>query len=109
MAEEGDFNINTLNGPQKAAILLLTLGEEYTTKIFEKMSENEISEVAFEMSKVDQIPPDMLNAVCAEFVGLFEGESKMIVEGDSFIRNIVNSTMGEKEAMAVLDDLEKKR
>ncbi len=104
-----ELDSNNIPGPQKAAVLLLTMGEEYTTKIFERMSEEEIGEVAFEMSKIDQITPEMLKAVCLDFVERFEGESKMIVEGDSFIRNIVNSTMDEKDALAVLDDLEKKK
>ncbi len=107
MADE--FNPKDITGPQKAAVFLLTMGEEYTKKAFEKMSEQEIGEVAFEMSKLEEITPELLKLVCTDFLERFEGDAKMIVEGDSFVRNIVKSTMDEKDANAVLDDLEKKK
>ena len=98
-----------LNGCQKAAVFLMYMGEEYTTQVFSKMKELEIAEIAFEMSKVDQITPDMLKTVCADFNVKFEGESKIVVEGDSFIKNVVTKTLKSNEAKAILDDLEKKK
>ncbi|MDQ1270901.1 MAG: Flagellar motor switch protein FliG [Thermodesulfobacteriota bacterium] len=98
-----------LNGYQKAAIFLMYMGEEYTTQVFSRMKEQDIGEVAFEMSKVDQITPDMLKVVCADFNVKYEGEPKMIVEGDSFIKNVVTATLKDKEAKAILEDLERKK
>jgi flagellar motor switch protein FliG len=87
----------------------MAMGEEYATSVFEKMNEQEISDIAFEMSKIEHITPEMLKAVSIDFVERFEGESKMIIEGDSFIKNIVTKTLKEKEAKAILEDLEKKK
>ncbi len=98
-----------LNGTQKAAVFLMAMGEEYATSVFEKMTEQEIADIAFEMSKVDHITPEMLKAVSLEFVDRFEGDSKMIVEGDSFIKNVVTRTLKESDAKAILEDLEKKK
>ncbi len=100
---------SNIPGPKKAAILLMALGEEYATKAFEKMNEQEISDLAFEMSSIDHITPEILKAVSLEFVGKFEGETKMIIENESFIRNVVKNTLKDKEANAILDDLEKKK
>ncbi|WP_462267442.1 flagellar motor switch protein FliG [Desulfobacter sp.] len=98
-----------LNGCQKAAVFLMYMGEEYTTQVFSKMKEKEIGEIAFEMSKVNQITPDMLKVVCADFNVTYEGESRMIVEGDAFIKNVVTKTLKGKEANNILEDLEKKK
>ncbi|MCG8687669.1 MAG: flagellar motor switch protein FliG [Desulfobacterales bacterium] len=98
-----------LTGCQKAAIFLMFMGEEYATSVFEKMSEQEISEVAFEMSKIEHITPEMLKAVSIDFVEKFEGDAKMIVEGDAFIKSVVSKTLKEKDAKAILEDLEKKK
>jgi len=100
---------DNLTGCQKAAVFLMAMGEDYATSVFEKMTEQEISDIAFEMSKVEQITPEMLKAVSVDFVEKFEGESKMIVEGDSFIKNVVTKTLKENEAKAILEDLEKKK
>ena len=98
-----------MSGCQKAAVFLMAMGEEYATQVFEKMSEQEISDIAFEMSKIDNISPEMLKAISMDFVDKFEGESKMIVEGDSFIKSVVRKSLKEKDANAILDDLEKKK
>ncbi|NOX35005.1 MAG: flagellar motor switch protein FliG [Deltaproteobacteria bacterium] len=99
----------SISGPRKAAIFLMAMGEDYATKAFEKMNEQEISDVAFEMSLIDNITPEMLKAVSLDFVDKFEGESKMIIESDSFIKNVVKKTLKDKEANAILEDLEKKK
>ena len=100
---------NNLTGCQKAAVFLMAMGEDYATAVFEKMSEQEISDIAFEMTKIEHITPEMLKAVSIDFVDRFEGESKMIVEGDAFIKNVVSKTLKDKEAKAILEDLEKKK
>jgi flagellar motor switch protein FliG len=73
------------------------------------MNEREISDLAFEMSSIDHITPEIMKAVSLEFVEKFEGESKMIIENESFIRNVVKNTLKDKQANAILDDLEKKK
>jgi len=98
-----------MTGCQKAAVFLMAMGEDYAASVFEKMNEREIGEIAFEMSKVDHITPEMLKIVSAEFVEKFEGESKIIVEKDSFIKNIVSKTLTADNARAILDDLEYKK
>lgn len=102
-------DISTLTGPKKAAVFLMAMGEEYTAKVFEKMSEKEIGELAFHMSSIDHITPEILKAVSQEFVEIFEGESKMIIESGTFVKNVVKKTLKDKQADAILDDLEKKK
>ena len=109
MAETEKKKQKDMSGSRKAAIFLMAMGEEYATKVFETMNEHEIGNVAFEMSMIDSITPEMLKEVSLEFVSQFEGESRMIIESDSFIKNIVQKTLKGDEASAVLDDLEKKK
>ena len=104
-----EIDLEKLTGCQKAAIFLMYMGEEYTTSVFSKIKEQEIADIAFEMSKIEQITPEMLKAVTSDFVDKFEGESRMIVEGDSFIKNVVSKTLQDKQAKAILEDLEKKK
>jgi flagellar motor switch protein FliG len=98
-----------ISGSQKAAIFLMIMGEDFASEVFEKMNDNEISEVVFEMSKINHISPETLKAVSIDFVERFEGDTKMIVEGDSFIKTVVSRTMEDKQARAILEDLEKKK
>jgi len=109
MAETEKSKKKEMSGPKKAAVFLLYMGEEYATRAFEKMNEQEIGEVAFEMSMIESITPEMLKEVSLDFVDQFEGETRMIIESGSFINNIVKNTLKGNDADAVLDDLEKKK
>jgi flagellar motor switch protein FliG len=104
-----DYDIDNIPGPQKVAIFLMSMGEDYATKVFEKMTESEIGEMAYEMSMVDNITPELLRAVSKDFVEKYEGDSKMMIESNSFIQSVVKRTLKDGAASAILDDLEKKK
>ncbi|MDA3917918.1 MAG: flagellar motor switch protein FliG [Deltaproteobacteria bacterium] len=109
MAETEKAEEKKIPGARKAAIFLMSMGEDYATRAFENMNERQISDVAFEMSLIDSITPEMLKQASLDFVGKFEGESRMIIESDSFIKNVVKKTLKSQDADAVLDDIEKKK
>ena len=109
MAETEKAEEKQISGVRKAAIFLMSMGEDYATRAFENMNEREISNVAFEMSLIDSITPEMLKEASLDFVGKFEGEARMIMESDSFIKNVVKKTLKSVDADAVLDYIEKKK
>jgi len=109
MAETEKAEEKQIPGVRKAAIFLMSMGEDYATRAFENMNEREISNVAFEMSLIDSITPEMLKEASLDFVGKFEGEARMIMESDFFIKNVVKKTLKSVDADAVLDYIEKKK
>ncbi len=98
-----------MTGAQKAAVFLMSMGEEYTSKVIEKLNDAEIKDMAFEMSKIDFITSEMLNFVSEDFISRFEGETKMVVEGESFIKKVVSSTLKGNKAEAVFKDVENRQ
>ncbi len=98
-----------MTGAKKAAVFLMSMGEEYTTKVIEKLNDAEIKDLAFEMSKIDFITSEMLNSVSEDFVSRFEGETKMVVEGGSFIKNVVSKTFKGDKAESVFKDVENRQ
>lgn len=98
-----------MTGVQKAAVFMLAMGEAYASKVLEKMNDQEIRGIAFEMSKIDYITPEMLEAVSFEFVERYEGQTNMVVEGDSFFRNIISSSLDKEKAEAIFKDVENRK
>ncbi len=103
------INADNMTGVQEAAVFLMSMGEEYASQALENMNEREIASIAFEISQIDNISPEMLRKVFTDFVERFEGETRMVVEGDSFIKNVVSKTLKEKEADAIFKDMEKRK
>ncbi len=54
-------------GAQKAAVLMLALGEEQSARLFGMMHEDEIKEVSAAMSQLGSIRADMVERLCVEF------------------------------------------
>ena len=82
-AEEGD-----LKGAQKAAVLMLALGEEQSAKLFGMMHEDEIKEVSAAMSQLGTVRAEMVERLCQEFgenmgglghlIGSFESTERLL-------------------------------
>jgi flagellar motor switch protein FliG len=100
------LDANKLTGPQKAAVFLLLMGENYTAQIFEKLDEDEVSKLASSMSEIQYVGPDVMTRVMKEFI---EGvqTNQVVVKGDSFLKTLMDLGMNEDKAAAVYREIEK--
>ncbi|MBF0224206.1 MAG: flagellar motor switch protein FliG [Desulfobacterales bacterium] len=98
-----------LSGPEKAAILLLKMGESYSSEIFKRLTDTEIKRVATAMAKIDEITPETLGAVSEEFVKTYESEGKTIVEGENFLKKVVGSALDKNKADSIIKEVENKK
>ncbi|MBF0101754.1 MAG: flagellar motor switch protein FliG [Desulfobacterales bacterium] len=95
-----------LTGPQKAAVFLLSMGEDYATKAFSKMSETEIKHVASAMARIDHITPEVMEIVFKEFGEKFEGQMSKIIEGENFLRRTLERALDSDAAETIFSDLD---
>jgi flagellar motor switch protein FliG len=65
------------SGPEKAAIILLCLGEE-AKKLWELMDEEEIKEVSQAMSSLGLVPAGVVEALVVEFVQKLSGSGSLM-------------------------------
>jgi len=95
------LRVDKLSGPQKAAILFLTMGEEYSTTLFKSLDENSIKKIGKYMSEITYIPSDVLSAVMDEFLINFSSDSDVIVSGEDFLKQVVNKSLDKEKAREV--------
>jgi flagellar motor switch protein FliG len=65
-----------LTGPEKAAIVLLSLGEEHT-RLWEKLEDDEIKDVSQAMAGLGNVSADVVEAVLLEFVSGLGGNGSL--------------------------------
>ena len=82
-----------LKGPQKAALFLLAMGEEYASSFFKKLDEASIREIGKHMAEINHIPQDVLHGVMEEFLGNFENDLDLHVSGMSFLEQVVSKSL----------------
>jgi flagellar motor switch protein FliG len=95
------LSADKLSGPQKAAILFLTMGEEYSTTLFKELDEASIKKIGKYMSEITHIPSDVLSSVMDEFLINFKGDGDVIVSGEDFLKQVVNKTLDKESAREV--------
>ena len=101
------LNGKDLTGPQKAAIFLLMMGEEYTSEIFKKLEPDEISKLVSHMSEIRSVPQHVLTQILEEYLENIEKGGQLMVEGSSFLKNVAKGSLGMERARAVYKELEK--
>ncbi|MDH3357959.1 MAG: flagellar motor switch protein FliG [Desulfobacteraceae bacterium] len=95
------LNADKLSGPQKAAILFLTMGEEYSTALFKQLDEASIKKIGKYMSEITHIPSDVLSTVMNEFLINFKSDGDVVISGEDFLKQIVNKSMDKESAREV--------
>jgi len=88
MARIDDFQ--ALAGAQKAAVLMLALGEDQCARLFSMMHEDEIKEISSAMAQLGPVRADMVERLCVEFaeqiggagglVGSFENTERLLLK-----------------------------
>jgi flagellar motor switch protein FliG len=79
-----------LTGPEKAAILMLALGEEHASRLFVYMGEEEIKELSQTMANLGTINATLVERLCVEFaeqisstgslIGTFESTERLLLK-----------------------------
>ncbi len=95
------LNVDKLSGPQKAAILFLAMGEEFSTTFFKELDEASIKKIGKYMSEISYIPSDVLSTVMDEFLINFKSESDVVVSGENFLKQVVSKTLDKESAQEV--------
>jgi len=79
MAIDRQPDPESLSGPQKAAIFLLAMGEEFTRSFLKRLDEESIQKIGRCMAEITYVPSNVLDAVLTEFLTSFRNEANMFV------------------------------
>jgi len=91
----------SLTGPQKAAIFLLAMGEEFTKSFLKRLDEGSIQKIGRCMAEITYIHSDVLDAVLTEFLTSFRNEANISVSGRSFLKTVVAKSLDDETARKV--------
>ena len=93
-------------GPEKAAILLMTLGEETAAQVLANMDEREIQNVGNYMSALGDVDLSVMEMVTKEFYDLVQsGGGGLGVGGKDFLKNALMQAMDPARATDILNNI----
>lgn len=68
----------TMSGPQKAAALMLALGDDQCARLFGMMHEDEIREISGAMAQLGPVRSDVIERLCIEFAENMGGAGNLV-------------------------------
>ncbi|MFH1218123.1 MAG: flagellar motor switch protein FliG [Pseudomonadota bacterium] len=104
MSKKKDPGVDNLSGAEKAAIFLLTLGEDFTTEVFKRLDMDEIKMVGRQMSKMDKVDKEDIAALLREFKTDSGGE-EIYLSGDDMMETALKRALQSDKANEILNDI----
>jgi len=94
-----------LNGRQKAAVFLVTLGSEISSEIFKHLREDEIESLTFEIARLESVEPEDRDSVLQEFQELMMAQDFITSGGIDYARELLEKSMGSQKAVDIINRL----
>ena len=92
-------------GGQKAAILVIALGEEVAAKIYPHMSDEEIEDITMELANIGKVDNEDIDDVLQEFYEIGVAQNYISSGGVEYARSVLAKAIGEEKAEDVLKRL----
>ena len=94
-----------LSGVEKAAILLLCLGEEASSAIFADLDDLEVRMISRCMMTIDHVPSDIARDVLNECKQVQNKSIGLFVNGNDFMRRAIASSGDDERAESLLEQM----
>jgi flagellar motor switch protein FliG len=89
---------DTNSGVTKAAILLLTLGEQAASQVLKHMEPKEVQAVGSAMATLKNISKDEVSVVLADFCTTMDKQTGLGLGADDYVRSVLVQALGEDKA-----------
>ncbi|MDO5112368.1 MAG: flagellar motor switch protein FliG [Clostridia bacterium] len=90
---------------QKAAVLVVLLGKDYSPKIYKYLSEDEIELLTLSITSLDRIDNDLSGEVLEEFYEMALAQKYVTEGGMDYARDVLVAAMGQDKADGLLGRL----
>lgn len=94
----------TLTGEQKAAILLMAIGEEAASQVMRYLDPKDIRRIGVHMTGISTIPKAEEQLVLKEFDAAAR-EGEISLEGKEYIRTVLQKALGNEKASRIMETL----
>src|SRR5262245_35976523 len=92
-----------MTGVRKAAIVVMAIGEENTTKLFKFLQEDEIERLVREVAGLGTVPPDVNERVLDEFHQMSAAAEFITSGGVDHARRLLSKSLGPDLSRRILD------
>ena len=105
MAVNNTVRISELDGVQKAAVLLISLGPEMSSTIFKHLTEDEIEQLTLEIANTRSVSSQLKEDIMNEFYQICLAQQYIAEGGINYAKELLEKALGTDKAMEVINKL----
>ncbi len=91
------------SGTERAAILLLTLGEQEAAQVLKHMGAKEVQRIGAAMAKLANVSKEEVHGVMSDFSSAVESQTSVGVGAEDFLRKVLVDALGQEKASSIID------
>lgn len=92
-----------LTGTERAAILLMTLGEQNAAQVLRELGPKEVQKVGSAMASVAAVSKEHVNVVLEKFITTVDEQTSLGVGTEEYIKKVLIDALGEDKASGMID------
>ena len=102
MSEELREELEQLTGSQRAAVLMLLLGEQQAAEILRYLNPREVQALGGAMMSVADLSQEAVNVVLDEFVATLKKQTSLGLGTGDYVEKVFRRALGEDKALSCL-------
>jgi flagellar motor switch protein FliG len=94
-----------LAGTQRAAILLMSLGEQDAASLLKQLDASEVQKLGIAMAELQEVSREQMTTVVENFIGVVDGKPDVAATSLEYVRRVLTQAVGKQKADLLLDRL----
>ncbi len=99
MADKAD----ELAGTQRAAILLMSLGEQDAANVLKQLDAREVQRLGIAMAELKEVSRQQMSTVLDTFIGVVDGKANIASGSQDYVRRVLTQAVGKQKTDMLLD------
>lgn len=95
--------VATLTKTQRAAVLLMTLGEQEAAEVLRQLGAKEVQKLGQAMASIANVSKSQVVEVVDDFVETLDKQTSIGMGADDYVRKVLVQALGEDKAGSVID------
>ena len=92
-----------LDGTQRAAILLMSLGEQDAANLLKQLDAKDVQKLGLAMAELKEVSRDQMTSVLQTFIGVIDGKSDIASGSQDYVRRVLTQAVGKQKTDLLLD------
>lgn len=96
-----------LAGTQRAAILLMSLGEQDAANVLKQLDARDVQKLGIAMAELKEVSREQMTSVLGKFIGMADAKANIAGTPQDYVRRVLTQAVGKQKTEMLLDRVTK--